>query len=214
MDVRAFLRGPYAILDPEHIGARDALDCAAALLAGGARVLQLRAKHLGSRETVRLGRALARACAEADALFVMNDRVDLAVACGAGAVHLGQDDLPLDAARRLAPRLAIGVSTHDLAQARAAAAAGADYLGFGPVFATASKERADPVVGLDALAAAVAAVAPLPVVAIGGIEAAHARAVAATGAAAAAAIRAFAGSADPRGAIAEFARQWAAEQAG
>ncbi|HEV8322705.1 MAG TPA: thiamine phosphate synthase [Myxococcota bacterium] len=205
------LRGAYAIVDPDHCGGRDALEVAEALLAGGASALQLRAKRLGSRAALELGRALAAACARAGAggaLFVMNDRVDLAVAAGAGAVHLGQDDLPLQAARALAPGLLAGVSTHTLDQARDAAAAGADYLGFGPVFATPSKERPDPVVGLAGLAAAVRAVAPLPIVAIGGVEPAHAAALAATGAAAAAAIRAFGGAAEPRAAVAAFLRAW------
>src|SRR5438067_13263610 len=94
-------------------------------------------------------------CRARAALFIVNDRLDVALAGGADGVHLGQDDLPLAAARRLAPPgFMIGVSTHDLAQARAAAAAGADYLGFGPVFATRSKGNPDPIVGLDGLAAA------------------------------------------------------------
>jgi thiamine-phosphate pyrophosphorylase len=119
--------------------------------------------------------------------FIVNDRLDVALAAGADGVHLGQDDLPLAAARRVAPAgFVIGVSTHNLAQARAAVAGGADYLGFGPCFATATKENPDPVVGLDALAEVCRL--PAPVVAIGGITLDTVGAVARAGAAAAAII--------------------------
>src|SRR5438067_9007239 len=107
-------------------------------------------------------------CRARAALFIVNDRLDVALAGGADGVHLGQDDLPLAAARRIVPPgFVIGVSTHDEAQARAAADGGADYLGFGPCYATTSKANPDPVVGLAALAR-VCALA-VPVVAIGGI---------------------------------------------
>jgi thiamine-phosphate pyrophosphorylase len=118
--------------------------------------------------------------------FVVNDRVDVALAAGADGVHLGQEDLPLAAARELAgTRLVIGVSTHTPAQAEAAARAGADYLGFGPVFATSTKANPDPVQGVAMLAEAVRRAAPVPVVAIGGIGLAQVEEIAASGAAAA-----------------------------
>ena len=100
--------------------------------------------------------------------FIVNDRLDVALAVGADGVHLGQDDLPLAAARALVPAgFVIGVSTHDEAQARAAVDGGADYLGFGPCFARTSKRNPDPVVGLERLAQVSRLGAP--VVAIGGI---------------------------------------------
>jgi thiamine-phosphate pyrophosphorylase len=127
----------------------------------------------------------------------VNDRVDVALAVGADACHIGQDDLPLGAARvAAAGRLRLGVSTHSLEQARAAAAGGADYLGFGPIFPTRSKVNPDPVVGLDALRAVVRAVR-VPVVAIGGITLERVDDVAAAGAAAAAVIGAVLGAPDP-----------------
>ncbi len=109
--------------------------------------------------------------------FVVNDRVDIAVLAEADGLHLGQDDLPVSEARKLFEG-PIGLSTHDLEQARAAHREGADLIGFGPVFATRSKDRPDPVVGLEGLEA-VCAELPLPVVAIGGLtpeRAAQARA--------------------------------------
>jgi thiamine-phosphate pyrophosphorylase len=203
MTVRAVLRGFYAVLD------RDDAALARAL-AGEARVLQVRIKPPGGAvdagELVRVARMARRICDDAGAALIVNDRVDVALAAGADGVHLGQTDLPIAEARRIAPDLWIGVSTHNLAQVRAACEAGADYLGFGPVFATTTKHNPDPVQGLDALCAAVAAAAGRPVVAIGGITAAHAGAIYRTGAHAICAIRAVNGARDPRDAARQFAR--------
>lgn len=181
----ARVRGAYAILD------RDDEGLARALVAGaGATVLQVRLKPAPTRAILAAARMARQVTRELGALLIVNDRVDVALAVGADGVHVGQDDLPLAEVRRVAPGLIVGVSTHDLGQVRAAVAGGADYLGFGPVFATATKANPDPVVGLDGLAAAVAAAGAVPVVAIGGIRIADAAAVAATGAAAACAIAA------------------------
>ena len=143
---------------------------------------------------------LRDACRAAGAPFCVNDRLDVALAVGADVVHLGQDDLPLEDARRVralagAVKLIIGFSTHNLAQAQAAVAGGADYIGFGPCFPTLSKTNPDPVVGLEALAA-VCASATVPVVAIGGIELDSVPTVARAGAAAAAVISAVDRAAD------------------
>ncbi len=132
--------------------------------------------------------------------FCVNDRLDVALAVDADVVHLGQDDLPLAEARavlRAAGRsMVVGISTHNLDQALAAAAAGADYIGFGPVFPTVSKANPDPTVGVAALAAVCRAVA-VPVVAIGGITLEQVAAVAESGAAAAAVISAVDRAVDP-----------------
>ncbi|HEY8924146.1 MAG TPA: thiamine phosphate synthase, partial [Polyangia bacterium] len=123
---------------------------------------------------------------------------DVALVVGAEAVHVGQEDLPLGEARRVsAGRLVIGVSTHSLEQASAAVAGGADYLGFGPIFATRSKENPDPTVGLELLRRAVHANPRTTIVAIGGITPESAGAVAATGAPAAAVISAIDKASDP-----------------
>jgi thiamine-phosphate pyrophosphorylase len=195
------LAGFYAVLD------RESEKLARSLVSpegAGARVLQLRIKPdspVAVRDLLRAG-AMARDIAhEHGALFVVNDRVDLALALAADAVHLGQDDLPLADARRVLARagssMLIGVSTHDDDQVRDAVRGGADYLGYGPVFATATKRNPDPVRGLDALARAVELAGDVPVVAIGGVTPQRAAAVAAAGAAAACAIGAVNDAPDP-----------------
>jgi thiamine-phosphate pyrophosphorylase len=205
----ARVRGFYAILD------RADLALARALVVGaGATVLQVRLKPASTRELLAAARMARQVTRAAGAMLVVNDRVDVAIAAEADGVHLGQDDLTVaDARAALAGRpMAIGVSTHDLAQVRAAITDGADYLGFGPVFATATKENPDPVVGVERLraAAAIAHPAGVPVVAIGGIGLAEAAAVAAAGAAAAAAIAAINRAADPAAAGRALAAHWRA----
>jgi thiamine-phosphate diphosphorylase len=186
----------YAIVDPLDTG-RAPEDLAAAYLAGGARLLQLRMKHATSRELLRAAERIVALARGVGALFVVNDRPDVARAVDADGVHLGQDDLPVAAARRVVgPNRLVGVSTHDLAEARAALDAGADYIGVGPIYTTASKERALPARGL-ALVEAVRAEIRCPMVAIGGITAETAPAVRAAGADAVAMIAALARAADP-----------------
>jgi thiamine-phosphate diphosphorylase len=163
--------------------------------------LQLRAKQASAAALAAAARQLLPLCREAGVPFCVNDRLDVALAVGADVVHLGQDDLPLEDARRIRsaagrPQLVIGFSTHTLAQARAASEGGADYIGFGPVFGTATKLRPDPTVGLQALAEVCRAV-KLPVVGIGGITVETAPSVAAAGAAAAALIAAVDNAPDP-----------------
>jgi thiamine-phosphate pyrophosphorylase len=180
------IRGFYAVLD------RDDERLARLLVgAGGARVLQVRVKPAHAIEIARIARMARRVCDDAGAALVVNDRVDVALAVGADGVHLGQRDLPIEAARAIAGyRLAIGVSTHDVDQVALAIARGADYLGFGPIFATRTKRDPDPVQGIAGLRAAVAAARGTPIVAIGGITPRDARAAYAAGAAAICAISA------------------------
>jgi thiamine-phosphate pyrophosphorylase len=200
----AAIRGFYAIVDLGRGAGPDlARRLGAALLDGGAGVLQLRMKGAAAGLLLACARALRPLCHGAGAPLIINDRLDVALATPADGVQLGQDDVPAAAARRLAPELLLGVSTHDLGQARAAVEAGADYVGFGPVFPTRTKERSDPVVGLVGLAAVCAAVRA-PVVAIGGITLAAVPAVLAAGAAAVAAIGATVGAEDVRAATAAF----------
>lgn len=166
-----------------------AVELANALVDGGASMLQLRMKDASGAELYRLAYVLRPLCRELGVPFIVNDRLDVALAVAADGVHLGQDDLPLPAARPLVPAgFVIGVSTHNEAQARAAIAGGADYLGFGPCFPTHTKRNPDPVVGLEQLAFVSGLGAP--VVAIGGITLDTIAAVAASGCAAAAVIRA------------------------
>jgi thiamine-phosphate diphosphorylase len=175
----------------------------------GARVLQVRLKPATAIEILEAARMARAVTRRHGALLVVNDRVDLAIAAEADAVHLGQDDLPLAAARALVDgRMWIGVSTHDDEQVRAACAAGADYLGFGPVYETTTKANPDPVQGLAGLARAVRIAAGVPVVAIGGVTPDRAAELAATGAAAACAIGAVNGAADPGDAGRRIAGAW------
>jgi thiamine-phosphate pyrophosphorylase len=197
--VRA-LAGLYAIVDPLDTG-RSPEELATAFLRGGARVLQLRLKGATSRELFAAAAAIAPGARAAGALFLVNDRPDVVRAVGADGVHLGQEDLPVAAARRvLGPGPLVGVSTHDVEEARAAEAAGADYVGVGPVYATTSKARPPAPRGL-ALLRAVRAAVRLPIVAIGGITPETAAAVRAAGADAVAMIGALVRAPDPAAAV-------------
>jgi thiamine-phosphate pyrophosphorylase len=198
------LRGLYAILDPEHCGGRDPLQVARAVLRGGCALLQLRAKRMQGGERAALGRELRALCEQQGTPFVVNDDLELALALGADGVHLGQGDLPLERAReRAGARLQIGLSTHGLEQARAAQRRGADLIGFGPVFPTETKVDPDPVVGIEGLRAACAAVS-IPVVAIGGLTLARAPEVRAAGPALGAVISAVCRASDPERAAREL----------
>ena len=138
------IRGFYAVVDTP-VGRAN--PCA--------RIVQLRLKQAVTAELVTVARRLREQ--SRDTLLIVNDRIDVALAVGADGVHLGQDDLAIEDARRIpgADQLLIGISTHNLEQVSAAVAGGANYLGYGPVFATSTKHNPDPVQGLEALAAAV-----------------------------------------------------------
>jgi thiamine-phosphate pyrophosphorylase len=173
----------YPILDTAAAAKHgiDPLDAARQILDAGARILQFRHKGFFSRETVSLLFAIAELTRDAGALLVVNDRADLARLAGA-ALHLGQDDLPPEAARRIVgPDARIGFSTHNEAQLRAAEAEPVDYLAIGPMFGTTSKENPDPVAGVEELRR----LRPLtarPLVAIGGITRENVRDVIRSGA--------------------------------
>ena len=196
--IRALPSRLYAIADPGPSGA-DVVELAARILAGGARILQLRWKDASTAELVAAARACRALTRRHGALFFVNDRADVALASEADGVHLGQTDLPIRAARRLvgAERW-IGVSTHDPGQARAAEAGGADYIGFGAIFETRTKAGATAPQGLARLREVRTAVA-LPIVAIGGIDVERAREVIAAGADAVAMISALAAATDVTG---------------
>ncbi len=179
----------YAIVDVTD-AAPDPLIVTEGLLAAGVELVQLRAKHLPARRAWELAVALRELTRAAGVRFAVNDRPDLAAAVEADVLHLGQDDMPVAAARRLFKGV-IGLSTHNPAQVRAANEQPVDYIGFGPVFATATKENPDPVTGLDGLREVVAA-SRVPVVAIGGITLARVADVLHAGAASVAVISALA----------------------
>jgi len=170
-----------------------------AVLRGGADVVQLRHKSLPRGRLLELARRLADMVHAAGRIFIVNDHLDIALLSGADGVHLGEEDLPLEAARRLAPAgFLVGASANRAESARAAVAAGADYLGAGPAFATSVKpDKA--VIGPAGVAAVAAAVA-VPVFAIGGVEAANVGQLVAAGVHRACVIRGLALSGDPEGA--------------
>jgi thiamine-phosphate pyrophosphorylase len=175
-------RGPYLLCDDTVLPDVPLVDKAARLVAGGARVVQLRMKRTPARDALAAARAVAALCRRAGALCLVNDRVDLALLAGADGVHVGDEDLPPEAARELlGPGRLVGVTARGVEGARAARAAGADYVGVGPLFGTTTKQVAAPVLGLEAFATVVRD-SPLPVVGIGGVGLENIARVAATGA--------------------------------
>ena len=159
----------YAILDPEQTEGRDPETVLRQLLEGGAKIIQLRAKTMSPRDFLQLARTARALTQSYRCCFIVNDRIDIALACDADGVHLGQEDLPLPAARKLTGGKLIGISTHDEAQAKEAERGGADYIGFGPVFGTTTKATGYSSRGVEMLRQIRSAV-KLPVVAIGGIK--------------------------------------------
>lgn len=191
------------VLTDATVGLGDLRTVDAALRAG-APVIQVRVKQRTTREHLDIARAIVMRCRAAGAVSIVNDRVDIALAAGADGVHLGLDDLPIDAARELAgDRLFIGGTARDPDTARALVAAGADYLGVGPTFATRTKDGLPGPLGPDGIAAVVAAVT-VPVIAIAGIDASRVAAVRATGAHGVAVTAAVTAAPDPGAAVREL----------
>jgi thiamine-phosphate pyrophosphorylase len=165
----------YPIVDTATLSRLDfhPVEAAAALLEGGARILQYRHKGFWNREVFAQAAEIAALCRSASASFIVNDRADYAGLLHAG-LHLGQDDLlPLDARSVMGNSPTIGYSTHNSDQMRAAASEPVDYVAFGPVFTTDSKDRPDPTVGIEGLRT-VRGLTSKPLVAIGGITRANA----------------------------------------
>lgn len=161
----------YPITDVRISGLSHA-DQVARLIQGGAKLIQLREKYLPPRDFFPQAEAAIRVARERNARIIINDRVDIALALKADGVHLGQDDLPVDAARTiLGENALIGYSTHNLSQALQARTLPIDYLAVGPIFETPSKNDSEPTVGLEALREIRDLVPDLPLVAIGGITA-------------------------------------------
>jgi len=187
-------------------GGRDLVDVVRAALRGGAPAIQLRMKDGAARDMVEMAQALLAETRPAGALLFVNDRVDVAVIAGADGAHVGQDDLPVGAARRVSPPgFLLGVSAESVELALQAEAEGADYVGVGPVYATGSKADAGEPIGLGRIAEVAAAV-KIPVVGIGGIAVGNARAVVESGAAGVAVISAVMRADDPESATRELLR--------
>ena len=172
----------YIITDRATSGGLTHAEIAERAIAGGADVIQLRDKACGCRELCRTGRELRTITMKTGTLFVVNDRLDVALACGADGVHLGQDDMRAGVARQLTPPgFIIGISVGTVDEAVKAEQEGADYIAPGPVFSTASKHDAGPVLGLEVLQEIRRSVS-VPVVAIGGINLENVHEVIAAGA--------------------------------
>lgn len=167
------VKGLYAIIDTDFLSERrlEPLPFLDAVLSACPAAVQLRAKSLGGRDTLRLLRAMQARCAARRVALFANDRPDLASLAGCQGVHLGQADLSASDVRRIAPQLAIGLSTHHLDEVERALLERPAYVAFGPVFRTSSKMDAEPVVGMSALegAARRCQAVDTPLIAIGGL---------------------------------------------
>jgi len=182
----------YPITDTGIAKASHA-DQVAQMCSGGARLIQLREKLLTPREFFRQAETALMIAHNCGARLILNDRVDMALALRADGVHLGQDDLPPEAARKLlGPDAIIGYSTHNAGQAALAVQLPINYIAIGPIFSTSTKANPDEVVGLDGLRRVREVVGDMPLVAIGGIDLNRAAAVTAAGADAVAVISAIA----------------------
>ena len=181
------MRGLYPIVDLDSLSKAGVAPRAFAerVLAARPALIQVRAKLTPARVALEALEQLLPLARAGGALLFANDRPDLALLSGADGVHIGQDDLPLPLVRRLGPGLRVGVSTHDLDQLTRALDLAPDYVAFGPVFTTSTKQNPDPVVGLErlALAGERARERGIPLVAIGGIDLTRAPSVARCGAA-------------------------------
>jgi thiamine-phosphate pyrophosphorylase len=170
MSLKRSLSGLYVILDPSVSLARPLVEVMRTAAEAGAVLFQYRNKTASMKDAYMEALALRDAAAKAGVLFIVNDRCDLAMAVDADGVHLGQQDLPLDLARKvMGPKKLIGISTHNAEQVREATAGKPDYLGFGPIFTPGSKQDHAPVVGLEGLRM-IRSLTALPVFAIGGIH--------------------------------------------
>jgi thiamine-phosphate pyrophosphorylase len=195
------LGGLHVLADDAPGWKRDPVEQTAAACAGGASVVQLRAKYATDGETLRWAEAIRQLCRRTDTLFVVNDRVDLALAAGADGVHLGQGDLPPSRLpERVRRRLLVGRSTHDVEQLRAAAAEPVDYVAFGPIFGTRSKRSPHAPRGLVRLREAALLASPRPLIAIGGVDSGNAADLIRAGAAGVAVISAVAAADEPEAA--------------
>ena len=191
----------YVVTTGTLVSGRAHGEIATAAIEGGATAVQLRAPELDDQRLLPLAAAIARMCGEAGVLFLVDDRVDVAVACEAAGAHVGQRDDPGGARARLGPERVLGVSVGSVEEAERAAEQGADYLGV-TVWSTSTKPEAEPI-GLDGVRRVVEAT-PLPVVGIGGIDPTNARTVLEAGAAGVAVISAVAAADDPAEAVREL----------
>lgn len=202
------IHGVYVVTDEELMPGRTHVDIARAALEGGARIIQIRDKRASDEYMIEAGKEIRRLTREAGAIFIVNDRLEVALACDADGLHVGQEDRP---ARELRPMLGsklLGVSVATPEQAAQALADGADHLGVGPVYATATKSDAGAPTGLELLRLSRDASGGLPIVAIGGINERNLGDIARAGADSAAIISAIVCADDMAEATRRLVRIW------
>ena len=204
----AMISGIYVITDEQLVPGRTHAQIAKAALEGGAAVIQLRDKHASDEYLIEAGREIRRLTREAGALFIVNDRLEVALACDADGLHVGQSDRPASELRPLLKGKLLGVSVLNSEQAAKARADGADHLGVGPIFATATKADADPPIGLDMIEKTKLGSGGLPIVAIGGINEGNLAEVRRAGADSAAVISAIVCAEDMAAATRRLADRW------
>jgi thiamine-phosphate pyrophosphorylase len=202
------VRGPYIVADDDPRWSHDPESVVEAAMRAGGSVVQLRLKHQTDQDALGLTRRLAARTRASGTLLIVNDRYDLADLGGAQGVHLGQEDLPPERIPLpIQERLVVGLSTHTLEQVKESRDRPVDYVAFGPVFGTRSKETGYTARGLEALAEAVR-IAERPVVAIGGITSENVAEVRRAGAIAFAVVSAVANARDPERAVTDLAKRF------
>ncbi|MCF6174948.1 MAG: thiamine phosphate synthase [Victivallaceae bacterium] len=162
----------YPVISSEFTNGRDVIEVLQQIAAGGAKIVQLREKKLSKAAIYQLALRYRKITADNNMLLILNDHLDIALAVQADGVHLGQDDLPLTAARGLTTQLILGSSTHNLAEAKQAIADGADYINIGPIYATQTKQLSYDSLGLETMHQ-VAAEVDIPFTVMGGIKEHH-----------------------------------------
>ncbi len=205
--MRRFMQaGLYVVTSQALSAGRSTIAIIEAALRGGAKLIQLREKDMNTKEFVQLAQVARRMTEKADALLVINDRLDVAMGVGADGVHLGQDDFPVDMARRLAPEMIIGASSHSEKEAVEAERLGASYVNIGPLFPTTTKNWRGSFLGLEALRT----ICPrlrIPVTVMGGIKKEHVKPLTEAGATAIAVVTAVTTAPDPEAAVRELLDQ-------
>ena len=193
----------YPVISSEFCAGRDPLFILEEILKGGAKVVQIREKNMADKPHLELLKKARLLTDTYRAVMIVDDRVDLALAVGADGVHLGQDDLPLAAAKKIAPELLIGTSTHNLDEVRQAQLDGCGYLNIGPIFRTGTKQLPMEPLGVELLQSLIPSV-KCPFSVMGGIKLEHLPLLRSLGARHIAAVTAFTAAEDPAGEI----RKW------
>ena len=188
--------GLYLVTSQALSRGRSTLEIVEAALAGGVRLIQLREKEMALPDLLRMAEQVRALTTKAGALLIINDRLDVALAVGADGVHLGQSDFPIASARRLAPAMIIGASTHSPTEAQIAERAGASYINIGPLFPTQTKTWSGEFLGLEGLGA-IARSVTIPWTVMGGIKPEHVPALIKAGARTVALVTAITAAADP-----------------